>query len=202
MGQLIIVPYLKEIGDYMIIDVNNIKDEIVKLNDLLDKYKDNYLNLYNEINNASSYWNDLISVKFFDSCKIEKIETKTTLEEIKSIIDIYNYILEKYQEIGKKIKFEIKNRDIVINGFNNYIIKVDDLIREYNSINFNCNIKISNMLNDQLYKLKNNRKILNNIKDKVKDIFDNIEEIEKEINLRLSKINIDIIKEIDISIFI
>ena len=202
MGQLIIVPYLKEIGDYMIIDVNNIKDEIVKLNDLLDKYEDNYLNLYNEINNASSYWNDLISVKFFDSCKIEKIETKTTLEEIKSIIDIYNYILEKYQEIGKKIKFEIKNRDIVINGFNNYIIKVDDLIREYNSINFNCNIKISNMLNDQLYKLKNNRKILNNIKDKVKDIFDNIEEIEKEINLRLSKINIDIIKEIDISIFI
>ena len=186
----------------MIIDVNNIKDEIVKLNGLVDKYEENYLNLYNEINNASSYWNDLISVKFFDSCKIEKIETKTALDEIKSIIDVYDYILEKYQEIGNKIKCEIKDKSIIISNFNNYIVKLDDLIREYNLLDYNFDHKISSILNDQLYKLKNNRKILNSIKNEVKDIFDNIETIEKEINLRLSKINIEIIKETDISTFI
>ena len=54
------------------IKVDKLKDEVVKLNKLIDDYEDNYLNMYHEIMNSNSDWIDGNSITFFSEKDLEK----------------------------------------------------------------------------------------------------------------------------------
>lgn len=186
----------------MQINILKIKSEIDKLNNLIEDYEVNYLNLYNEINKTSSLWQDNNAKKFFKNTDIEKRKTKQFIDEVNSIIDIYKFLVKKYEKIGKKISINIKAKDEVIAELNKYLNQLQNIINYYNKLDLSFCLQERNILLAQNKKLKEEKQIINKIKEEIKAKYNYIEEIEKEINSKIMKINIEILKITEINNFI
>lgn len=180
--------------------VSKINEELQKLNKLIDDYEDNYFNFYEtEIKELSLCWHNGYSKIFITNAKKEKEIENTTIVELRKIINIYNSLVEKYNNIGCKIVFNLKNKDKMLIKLNNYINEINTNINLYN------NLELSNWNNASVY-LKNEKITLSNMEIKAKEVRDNlqerlnsIEEYEKTIASKITKIDIETIKVTDIS---
>ena len=185
----------------MIINVDKLRDELVKYNTFINKYEDIFLKLYGELNSASVYWNDGRSISFFEHVDKEKDKIKNVISELNGIFDFYSYIVENYEKIGNKIRFDLSVKDSIIDKYNIYINKVEEIIRCYNNLDLSFCPQEASLINDEKNKFLTIRDVVINSKNNVEKIFFEIERIEKEIGLMVSRINIDFIKETDISLF-
>ncbi|MBO5138555.1 MAG: hypothetical protein J6B89_02830 [Bacilli bacterium] len=183
----------------MDINIDSLKIEVNKLNKLLQEYEQNYLNLYNELSSTSFFWKDKNAIDFSTNLNKEKFDVHLTLDELKKIRDVYNYVISKYQDLGSKIKFNLTVRDDVYSRFNSYLGRLDEIINCYKAMDLSfCTLNESSLVSSELKKLSDVKNRVLQLKDKIKSIFDNIELIENEVNLRLSKIKLGIIKEDEI----
>lgn len=189
----------KNIGDTMEINILKIKEELTKIDNLYEDYEKIYINLYNEFKKIQSVWISQKSNEFNNYILSEKQKVKQTIDDMKNVNNIYDYLVENYKILGDKIKFNINNKDKVIDKINNYQDKLVKIINKYNNINFKEYTEEEKMIIFQKEILLNNKENLENIKKQILDKLKKIEEIEKEVSLRISKIDIEIIKESDIT---
>ena len=192
----------KWLGDTMEINVLALEKEYDLLTKSIESFYENILNIYNELNWASGYWNDFHARLFFTNVNSEKIKLNNTYNELKSLNDIYTFLIEQYKSIGNKIRVNLEEKNKVITKFNDFREKINELVSLYNDLDLSfCTVTIANKLAKQKQELIKIKEKIVTDKEKVKNIFEKIEQIEKDVNLRLSKINIEIIKEADINEF-
>ena len=190
----------KKKGEYMEIKVSKIKEELNNLNNLIEEYELNYLNLYNIVNDMSHHWQDYYANLFFKDIELKKIEVRNTIDEITNIKNLYYYLVLKYENIGENIKFDLSMRSSVLNSIDNCLNKYQNIINSYNSLDlsfcggYSINSEVSTMIN-----AKNK---LAHYREKLKNMLDYIEEIEREIALKISGINIEELKELEIEKYI
>ena len=84
----------------MEINVSSLQDEYDKFNEEVENFYNSFLNIYNDLNNANSYWQDYHSRLFFSSTEREKNKVNNTYNEINNLKQIYAYIIEEYKTIG------------------------------------------------------------------------------------------------------
>lgn len=185
----------------MEINVTHLENEYKKLNNELETFYNNYLNIYNGLNNANNYWQDYHARLFFSSVNGEKNKVNNTYNEINDIKDIYKYLIDEYEFIGKKIKVNLDGKDEIVSKFNNFTDKVNELISIYNSLDLSFCPSIANKLYNQKDKLVKIKEEMLSSKNKLKEVLEKIESIEDEVNLKISKINLEEIKETDIKEF-
>ena len=186
----------------MKININNLKTEIIKLNTLIEEYEEIYLNLYNEISSCSLYWTDETSNKFFDNLNIEKLKVKNTITEMTDIKDIYEEVIRKYEIIGNKLEINPKKKNQILTKFNNYLDNMYELLDLYRELNLDfCQTEATKIYShmDIIIEVTNN---VVELKEKIKKQYEYIEEIEKTINLKISKIKIEYLTETDANKFI
>lgn len=176
------------------IDTKNLAAELAELNNLLDDYEDIYLNLYNEISSVSFFWQDKNEMRYLDEINTEKQKSKNAILELNNIKDIYNYLLTNYQEIGNNIKCNMDAKDSIISRINTYLLKLNNIIALYNSLDLSFCTSVIPMINSEKQILNNEKKNVQRIKESLQQNFNKIETIEKTINLKISKINLEIIK--------
>jgi len=179
----------------MKINIINLKSETKKLSKLINEYEEIFLNLYNEILSGSIYWDDNISKLFFENINIEKNQVENTINELNDLKEIYEELIRKYEEIGNKIEVLPKTKDEILSAVNNYLDKLHKLIELYYDLNLEFNNPETSILHkhlDKLIKIKSDVFVL---KEKIKKHYETIEELERKINLKISKIKIELIKE-------
>lgn len=166
-----------------------------KLIELLNNYEQIYNNFYHEIENVKNYWHDSHANYFFGSVVEEKKENIVFFEEFNSIVDIYSYIVNKYQYIGNNIEVDLNNRDDFIVKMDNCITGIDDIINMYRSLDSRFLMEVNKSLLDEEDKCSKIRNRLLSIKESNKRCLNEVEEIERQISLKISKINIVTVKE-------
>lgn len=178
----------------MEININNLKNNVIEFNKIINEYENTYLNMYNNIYDIQENWIGEKSVSFFEKNSLEQKKISNCIEELKLLINIYNYIINEYNNISSKIFLNLDFKDKINNSFNKYIELIDKVIVLYNNI---PNSYISFIENTKIY--------FNNLKDKIIDLkqnyndtCDKIIEIENNISNKISKINIELINETDI----
>jgi len=177
----------------MFINSEKLSIELKKLLGLIEKYNDIYINYYNTLNESSSYWSSPMSVRFFSDTSLEKNKIEMTITDLKSIAEIYNYMVETYSEIGKKIKYDLSYENSINQLFNKYIEKIDSTLILYRSLEVDTlNIQI---IQQQKEKIINNKKRILEIKDYYNELFNKFKEIEIEVKNKISNLNIEYIKE-------
>ncbi len=186
----------------MQVQVNHLKTYLDRISKSLDNYESDCQNFYNELNNASSYWEDEHAKKFFDSVLQEKIKIDTMQNEILSIKDVYKYMVESYEKIGNKLEFNLDLKEDTLYRIDTYIVKLENIISSYNSLNLSFCSKEKQTIENHKQKLIREVEYVQKVKENLKKTFGQIEEIEKNIQYKLSKLNLEIIKETDISGFI
>ena len=134
-------------GVYMNIDTANLKTEVGKLDSLIDKYEEVYLNMYNEFNSTSFYWVDNYARKFFSDMNISKAKLRNTIDEIKSYRDIYRYIISSYERFGRIVKYELRYRSEIESAIKNYMSKLETIIRMYSNLDLSYCPEVRDRLN-------------------------------------------------------
>lgn len=184
------------------INISNVQKEVIQLNNLIEDYELNFLNLYNEVNKTSNYWKDAHAKAFYKDLDIQKIKVSNTIDELKKVKDIYKYVQEKYETLGQKIDFNLNYKTKVLNNLNDYIDQIKIIINNYEALDLSFCPYEARYIRNQLQKLRNHKNNLIKYKSKVEKKFNYIEEIEKNIKTQISKIQIEILQENDISKFI
>lgn len=186
----------------MQIKVNHLKTYLDMISKKLKNYEEDCRNFYNELNNISSYWQDNHAERFFDNVLIEKNKIDTMQNEILSIKDVYKYMVESYEKIGNKLEFNLDLKEDTLYHIDTYIAKLENIIFSYNRLNLSFCSKEKQILENHKQELIREVEYVQKVKENLKKIFGQIEEIEKNIQYKLSKLNLEVIKETDISEFI
>jgi len=186
----------------MEINVSNLKTEVSNFNKLVEEYEKIYLNLYNELSSVSFFWKDNHANLFFEHISFEKLKISKSFEELITLKNQYQYIIEKYQTIGNRIIFDLNNRNDIINKFDTYISGIDRIVQSYESLDLSFCREFVSSINHQKTTLIKEKSQVGELKNKVIEMLNKIEEIEKEIKLKISSINIEILKETAINDFI
>ena len=186
----------------MLVRVDNMRTQLNLLNKTLVNYEEDYRNFYNELNNASSYWQDPHAEKFFNNAKLEELKAKNTIEEITSLRDVYTYFVEKYENLGNRISFDLDKKEDCLLKLEKTLNQMEEIVRSYEQLNTSFCPSIGKKLNDEKQVVIKEIKNLQAIKEKIKETFLAIEEIEKNIYQKLSKIGFEVVKEANLREFI
>ena len=191
------------VGETMEINIANIEKECSTLKKNIDSFYDNVLAVYNELNWVKGYWDDYHARLFFTNVNSEKMKVVNTYNELKSVSNIYESMVERYKSIGNKIQVNLEEKDNVLAKFNNFYDKVNELISLYNGLNlrFCVGTSVANRLYRQKQDLLKIKASLNVYKERVKTTFETLEEIERDINYKISNTSIEEIEEANISEF-
>ena len=176
------------------VNVTKLKEEIAKYNSLLDSYQENYLNLYHEITNSKLYWSDPHAINFFDDKDLEKNRIDVSFEELKSIKEVYNLIINSYEKIGNFIEFNIANRDNILSKLNTYTNKLNRIMNSYNDLDYSfADSGIKSSINSQKSYIKEMIDNANILKNSIKTLLNNIVDNENKIRSAISNINVEIL---------
>lgn len=186
----------------MKINVTNLKYEINNFNKIIGDYESIYLNMYNEYSNSSFFWYDENAKNFFKDINLQKISMQKTFDEFSSLLDIYNYIASSYEELGKEIYYELSAQNEIKTNINNYVNKLQKIINQYNYLNLSKCPEVYNYIQEEKTKLNNALDNAKELYNKVKIFYKKIEEIEKEVKVKTSKIKVEYIKENHISDYV
>ena len=186
----------------MKVNVSKLKNELISFQNLLEEYEDNYLNFYQELSSVSFFWQDSHADAFFKKVNLEKIKVQTFYEELMSIYGLYKFLTERYQAIGNLIQFDLNMRDTVISKFNLCLEKMDDVVRNYQNLDLSFCQDIASTIKNEENVILNNKKQLEVVFENVKNHFYEIEEIEKEVNLRIARITVELLQEEEIKDFV
>ncbi len=172
------------------IEINSVelKNEIEFLNNLINNYEEIQLNLFNQLKDATINWQDGNSVEFENKIYLEKQEADLILQSLNDKKDILNFIYDKYSDLGKKVRCNLNNRTTVIHGLDNCYNQANSLINEFNKIDRSFYYGELNKIDNVKQKVVNAKNKLDTTRTAVSKIYNQIEEIEKEIKNKISEL--------------
>lgn len=178
----------------MHINISDLKNELIIFDDIIKKYENNVINLYYFLEKSFEYWKDAFSLHYYDDLCDEKKGAFEIIENIKFLRSIYNNLEENYSKFGNKIDFNSDKIDGFIEVFDNFIGNISQLSDNYNNLSLS-------FIPDEYYDIidqKNStislKEKISNVKDKYISNFNKIDSIEKNVFLKLSKYDVNIIK--------
>ena len=186
----------------MKVNVKSLKSEIKNLNRIIEDYENIYLNLYNEFSKSSFFWNDINAKNFYRDLSVEKINVKETIDELYSLTKLYKYIVNQYEQIGNNIYYDLSNKHIILNNIKNYQQRLRVIVNKFYNLDTSSCSQITNYIIDERRKINNSLELINSVYKKVNALYKKLEEIDREVKIRVSKIEIEYIKENNIEDYV
>ena len=176
------------------VDVINLKKLVNKYNSLIEKYQQNYLNIYNEIKNSNLYWVDPHALRFFVAIDIEKHKIDISYDELIKMGNIYEYIVRKYESIGNYISFNLENRDYLLSKLNTYINNINSIINSYGSLDYSfANWSVQSSINNQINSLRTMLRDAMGVKERIRTLLNDIKESENKIQNMINNVDISVL---------
>ena len=180
----------------LVVRIDDLVTELSSLSAIINNYEENYKSIFKELDNSKAFWDDGYAKSFYNDAIIENYQNKEHNSNIRSLEKIYQYIIDKYQEIGRKIEVELTYRDAILENFNKRISEIRDIINQYKSIDTYYCPKERNVIENQIKDLRATITAMRKSKENFKDLFDNIEKIEKNVREKIAKVEVYPIKEL------
>ena len=181
----------------LVVKVDEISSELSSLNAIVNNYEENYKMIFKELDGLKTSWyDDNYAKSFYDDVIIENYQNKEHNNNIKEIINIYEYLVEKYKNIGTKVEIDLKYIDSILEKFNKRISETRDIINQYKGIDTYYCPRERNYINKQIKDLRATITSMRKNKQEYKDLFDTILNIENNVKEKLAKIELYPIKEL------
>lgn len=186
----------------MLINTEELKNNLDNLNQLISDYEELHLNMYSNMSSTFFSWNDNYSKKFLIYAEDDKKSFSQLLSNYKSLSDIYSYLFEKYSKFGKIIYYELDNKNDIYENFNKYISKLENIITKYDNSNLINNSNFSYKIYSERKRLNDNLDKVRSIYSDVKEFYESIEEININVNDKISKLEVYDVQEISINDYV
>lgn len=184
------------------IDLSAIENTLIQLNKTISEYEQLDKTIFRTLNDSSTFWNDGIANSFFIEVEKQSKSNDKVINNLKDNTDLLNYMINSYLEIGKKIECNLNSESDINKKINDILERLYNIIILYSNLNMYFSSYERNILLNEKVKLTsvyNNLKImLNNINSK----FEKMRKIEKNIKIKIEKLNNYTIDIFDSNIFI
>lgn len=184
------------------IDIEELDQEITKLDQLIELYEQIKSNLFNTITSSSAYWHDNKAVKFYDAIEKEKNKTEVLVGNIKDRRDLFFFILTRYKELGKKITCDLETKDAVIEKYDFLLSEIEMILKKYKDLDISFDSELKNKIDKQIDEYEKINIDLQVSREKIREYYNIIEDIEKKVTFKLSKLSITKINEFEIEQFL
>ena len=170
------------------VNVPNLKNIVENLNSLINEYEEVKLNLFNQLNDSCVNWQDGNSIEFDNRIYYEKTEADLFFGSLKNKKAVYDFIHDKYSEIGKKIRMNLNARTKVISSLDRCCQQATTVINLFSNVD--TGYRYGGEINAQKAKIVAVKKELENLKNEVNNLYTKVEQIETEIRAKIDALEI------------
>ncbi len=181
------------------IDTTKLKNELVRMETLLDEYEDIELNLFNQLNTALIDWQDGNSRTFERQVDLDRKETDLYMRSMRSKKEIFDYVYDKYRELGHRITIDLNGKTSVLGAIDACYDTVIDLERRLNQLDSSFDRTISEYAYTSKNKMRSIKANLSEMRTAVKKIYARVEDIEESVENRIKKLEEIKINDFDFS---
>ena len=172
------------------VDINKLNDLIESYEELIKQIDKNNEDIVAEFYNIKKYWHDQKCINMYSSFELEKKRIIKNAENIKKQENIYKYIKQQYKVFGEKIKINLGKYDKIIEKINLVKSDIKWLIERYHNLDKDFYPR-DYVLNNQCAKLERMKDSLDNIKEKIKNDYNKMNNIESNIQEMISNNRIE-----------
>ena len=183
------------------VDVIKLRNKLDELNNLLENYQENYMNMYYqiEISDQEEYWYDPHAKDFFDDKYMEKNNIEESYEELNEIYTLILDIIEMYSSLGGVVEFDLSYRTSILSKFNIYKNKLNRILNSYNDLDYGfASSDIVNSIGNQISNVRKQIFLADILKENVRNIMDDIKEFESDISRMIKRIYISKLQFVDV----
>ena len=184
----------------MEINTNDLQKELQRLNQLITDWETCQLNLYRHLDKATSNWQDADSIKFSEQIVTEKNNTEKVLDQVKDLKSLYQYLYNNYSKLGQKIYCDTEARRNLTTQIDNYYDNLKKIYHQFDDIDMSFSYKEKSDIIDIKNKLERQLKKLEELKRNVLSFLDKVEEIEREVSVRISRFQDILISDFDMNL--
>ena len=179
------------------IDIENLKDVITNLNNMVNEYEIIYKNMFKDLKETATYWKDNVSEIFYNELNDEQLKFEKAGLKLSEKIETGNNIIISYSSLGKKIKCNLNSKQDIINKIINIKQQISNLIVNHEKINVPFDVELQEMILKQSQLLKKAEEQIEELKNKIEDDYKSIEINENTIKKRIANVENVIIEEYD-----
>ena len=180
----------------MKMDIVNLKEKRTQLDNIIASADINSLNLYNQFSHLETCWHDNNSERFMNRIDREREQTRRKISDLEEMSKLFKFIETEYEKIGKKIFFDLKEKEIFIEKIDSCVDKIQHLINLCNQLDYR--LKQVSTIKEGLETLINIRDSTIKYKEQVNNLFVEIEEKESLIYNKISSLKFDRVSENDL----
>ena len=175
----------------MLINVEEIKLLSIKMKKIRDNYEDICINYYGNLNSIKEYWKSNKSDSYFNVVNSEKKYYFELLNNIDDLLDIFKYLINKYNSIGNVIRYDFSLEDSYLQKKSSIIDSLNDILNIYNNLNLkNINSSTLNLVMKEKKILLDGLRSLDEYCDENRNMMNEIISIENELREKFSKLNV------------
>lgn len=170
------------------VDIDQLNKVSNEITTYLDSYEETLLNLFSKLKDSTNDWNDAISRLFDEAMIAESNESQNFLSELKQRKNIFGYITEYYNNLGRKVKYDDTKKASLISKINSCISECNSIIDEFNKIDNSFYYSEYYIILNQKTKIVDVRTKLRNLKEKINKRIQNISDYEDDIATKISEL--------------
>ncbi len=182
------------------IELDKIRTIAQGLENAIDQYENNAMNIYLELQNAELGWQDDNSKKFFSDLNREKASLNEFIKKLSNVSKVYGQLANHFSRAISAVQIDENYRTAIINKYNNEINNIRSIKNSINNLStYFCTYSERNTIYSEANRLSSLADSLNASKNKVIEMFDEMKKIEDEIQNNFTQISINSFDEIDVS---
>ncbi len=171
------------------VDTTELMGSLDSLKSLLEEYEEIKSNLFNQLNMSCMDWHDGNSMQFDNHIYEDRKESDFLLTSLKMRQKLFEFIYAKYNSIGKKIRCNLNKKSSLMRTFDDCLEELQDILNEFGNIDRSFYYSEQSLIDNQrrkIFKMKSDVKFG---KEQAKNLFSKIEEIEKEISVKIKELD-------------
>ena len=181
------------------IDIIEIKKVIERFKDIKDNYYDIFINYYNSLNEINDCWKTNKGLAYYNVICNEKNFFSVFIENFDDFLQLFLFLIDEYSKIGNKIYYDSSLENKYINLKNNLVSYLKDIINIYGNINLlGVEEEVSSLIELEKNKFINYKDNIVDLCEQNRDIIRKIDAIEKNIQVKVSKIDVVVISVTDV----
>ena len=181
------------------IDIIEIKKVIERFKDIKDNYYDIFINYYNSLNEINDCWKTNKGLAYYNVICNEKKLFSEFMENFDDFLQLFLFLIDEYSKIGNKIYYDSSLENKYINLKNNLVSYLKDIINIYGNINLlGVEEEVSSLIELEKNKFINYKDNIVDLCEQNRDIIRKIDAIEKNIQVKVSKIDVVVITVTDV----
>ena len=171
------------------VNIPDLKNVIDSLKSIINEYEEVELNLFNQLKDSCvNNWQDGNSAEFEDNMYLEKQEADMILESLKNKKDVYDFIHNRYSEIGRKIRINLNGKSRVISTIDRAYNSARNVISLFGSVD--TGYRFGGEILAQKSKIQKVANQLSTLKMEVQTLYSRVEEIENEIRNKINSLDV------------